>query len=109
MESIIENVALATQILGSPVAKEAISAQIVRDEQQRVNYSSLIELLRANGFDNNISKRNLLSIPALSVPVIVFLAEEEAAVITKIEGKGIDRQYQIRQNDGMIKQLSHSE
>ncbi|MGX2974865.1 type I secretion system permease/ATPase [Ursidibacter arcticus] len=109
MESIIENVALATQILGSPVAKEAISAQIVRDEQQRVNYSSLIELLRANGFDNNISKRNLLSIPALSVPVVVFLAEEEAAVITKIEGKGIDRQYQIRQNDGMIKQLSHSE
>ena len=109
MESIIEHVALATQILGSPVAKEALSAQIVRDQYQRINYSSLIELLRANGFDNNISKRPLLKIPALSVPVVLFLGEEEAAVITKIEGKGTERNYHIRQNDGLVKVLSHNE
>lgn len=109
MESIIEHVALATQILGSPIAKEALSAQIVRDQYQRINFSSLIELLRANGFDNNISRRSLSSIPALSVPVVLFLGEEEAAVITKIEGKGHNRSYHLRQNDGLVKVLSHAE
>lgn len=109
MESIIEHVALATQILGSPIAKEALSAQIVRDQYQRINFSSLIELLRANGFDNNISRRSLSSIPALSVPVVLFLGEEEAAVITKIEGKGHNRSYHLRQNDGLVKVLSHTE
>lgn len=107
MESIIENIALATQILGAPVAKEAISAQIIRNDDQRINFSSVTELLRANGFDNHISKRPLTNIPALSVPVVLFLKDEEAAVITKIEGSGRERQYHIRQNDGMVKQLSH--
>ncbi|MGY4674631.1 type I secretion system permease/ATPase [Ursidibacter arcticus] len=109
MESIIEHVALATQLLGSPVAKEALSAQIVRDQYQRINYSSLIELLKANGFENNISKRPLTSIPSLAVPVVVFLGGEEGAVITKIEGSGIEREYYIRQTDGMIKKVSHAE
>lgn len=109
MESIIENVALATQLLGSPIAKEALSAQIVRDQHQRVNFLSLVELLKANGFDNNISQRGLDKIPGLSVPVIIFLGNEEAAVITHIEGIGKDRHYHIRQNDGLIKTLSHDE
>ncbi|MGX3067367.1 type I secretion system permease/ATPase [Ursidibacter arcticus] len=109
MESIIEHVALATQLLGSPVAKEALSAQIVRDQHQRINYSSLIELLKANGFENNISKRPLINIPSLAVPVVVFLGGEEGAVITKIEGSGIEREYYIRQTDGMIKKVSHTE
>ncbi|MGX2970571.1 type I secretion system permease/ATPase [Ursidibacter sp. B-7004-1] len=109
MESIIEHVALATQLLGSPVAKEALSAQIVRDQYQRINYSSLIELLKANGFDNNISKRPLTNIPSLAVPVVVFLGGEEGAVITKIEGSGTAREYHIRQTDGMVKKISHTE
>lgn len=109
MESVIENIALATQILGSPIAKEALTAQIVRDQYQRVNFASLVELLKAHGFENNISKRPLVSIPSLSVPVVLFLGEEEAAVITKIEGRGRERQYHLRQNDGMVKKLSHDE
>lgn len=109
MQSIIENIALITQILGSPVAKEALSAQIVRDQYQRVNFASLVEVLRANGFDNNISKRPLSGIPALSVPVLVFLNEEEAAVIVNIEGKGAQRCYHIRQNDNTVKVLPQAE
>lgn len=109
MESIIENVALATQLLGSPVAKEALAAQIVRNQYNRINFSSLVEVLRANGFDNNISKRELETIPSLAVPVVLFLGEEEAAVITKIEGKGKERKYYLRQNDGLVKVLSHQE
>lgn len=109
MESIIENVALTIQMLGSPVAKEALMAQVVRDQYNRINFSSLIELLRANGFDNNISKRPLKRIPSLAVPVLVFWGEEETAVITKIEGKAEERNYYLRQNDGLVKVLSHSE
>ncbi|MGX2967186.1 type I secretion system permease/ATPase [Ursidibacter sp. B-7004-1] len=109
MESIIEHIALATQLLGSPVAKEALSAQIVRDKYQRINYSSLVELLRANGFENNISKRPLINIPSLAVPVVIFLGGEEGAVITKIEGSGTEREYYIRQTDGMVKKVSHTE
>lgn len=109
MQSIIENVALATQILGSPVAKEALAAQIVRDQFQRINFASLIEVLRANGFDNNISKRPLENIPSLSVPVVLFLGEEEAAVVTRIEGKGSERRYHLRQDDGLTKVISHTE
>lgn len=109
MESIIEHVALATQLLGSPVAKEALAAQIVRDQHRRINYSSLVELLKANGFENNISKRPLSNIPSLSVPVVIFLGGEEGAVITKIEGSGSNRSYHIRQTDGMVKIFSHEE
>lgn len=109
MESIIEHVALATQILGTPVAKEALSAQIVRDQHRRINFTSLIELLRANGFENNISRRPLSKIPTLSVPVVLFLKNEEAAVVMKIEGNGSQRNYHIRQTDGLTKVLSHEE
>lgn len=109
MKSIIEHLALATQILGSPVAPEALNAQITRHSQQRINYSSLIEILRTYGFENSLSKRALLDIPALSVPVVVFLKEEEAAVITKIEGRGEQRQYYLRQTDGLSKVLSQQE
>lgn len=109
MESVIEHIALTTQILGSPIAKEALTAQITRDQHQRVNFSSLVELLRANGFENNISKRPLHNIPALSVPVLLFLGEEEAAVVTQIEGAGKDRVYYLRQNDGMVKALPQAE
>lgn len=109
MESVIEHIALTTQLLGAPIAKEALTAQIVRDQHQRVNFASLVELLRANGFENNISKRPLANIPALSVPVVLFLGEEESAVITHIEGRGTERVYHLRQNDGMIKKVSHAE
>lgn len=109
MKSIIENLALATQILGTPITKEALASQVVRDQYQRINFTSLVELLRANGFDNNISKRSLLKIPALAVPVVIFLGEEETAVITKIKGRGNNRQYYLRQDDGLVKVLPHSE
>lgn len=109
MKSVIDHLALATQILGSPVAKEALTAQTVRDNRQRINFQSLVEVLRTYGFENSISKRPLKDIPSLSVPLVLFLNDEQAAVVTKIEGVGAKRTYYLRQTDGLTKALTEYE
>lgn len=109
MKSIIEHIALATQILGSPVSEAVLSAEVVRDKKLNVNFHSLKEVLRSHGFENTLSKRNLDEIPSLAVPVVVILHNEEAAVITKINGAGRSRTYHIRQADGLAQELSHEQ
>ncbi|WGE90885.1 type I secretion system permease/ATPase [Actinobacillus genomosp. 1] len=98
MKAIIEHVALATQFYGTPVSKEALTAQVVRDQNLNVNFQSLVEVLRSHGFENSISKRSLQDIPSLSVPVVIILRNEEAALVTKIEGSGKDRRYHLTQS-----------
>lgn len=100
---------LVTQLYGSPVAPEALMAQSIRNEKGHLNYQSVIEVLLTYGFDNTLSKRSLKDIPTLSVPVVIILHNEEAAVIVKIEGSGKERQYQIRQTDGLEHTVSGSE
>ncbi|RRN00325.1 type I secretion system permease/ATPase [Bibersteinia trehalosi] len=107
MKSIIEHIALVTQIYGNPIAKEALTAQIVRDTKNKVNFHSVIEVLRSYGFENSISQRPLEEIPSLSVPVVAILQNEEAVVITKIEGKGLERRYYIRQSGDAEQVIEH--
>ncbi|HGO5824016.1 TPA: type I secretion system permease/ATPase [Mannheimia haemolytica] len=107
MKSIIEHIALVTQIHGKPIAPEALTAQVVRDIHNNVNFHSVIELLRSYGFENSISQRPLQDIPSLSVPVVAILQNEEALVITKIEGKGEERLYTIRQSGDSEQILDH--
>ncbi len=109
MKSIIEHIALATQILGAPVSEVALSAEVVRDKKLNVNYHSLVEVLRSHGFENTLSKRRLEDIPSLAVPVVVILHNEEAAVITQIEGSGSARRYHVRQTDGLSQVLEHDQ
>ncbi len=109
MKSIIEHIALTTQILGAPVSEAALSAEVVRDKKLNVNFHSLREVLRNHGFDNTLSKRNLEDIPSLAVPVLVILHNEESAVITQIDGAGKNRIYHIRQADGLSQQLNHTQ
>lgn len=98
MKAIIEHIAHITQLHGSPVAKEALSAQVIREQNLNVNFQSLIEVLRSHGFENQISRRDLKDIPSLSTPVLVVLQNEEAAIVTKIEGAGRERIYHLYQN-----------
>lgn len=107
MKSIIEHIALVTQIYGNPIAPEALTSQIVRDANNKVNFHSVVEILRSYGFENSISNRPLNEIPSLSVPVMAFLHNEEAVVITKIEGKGLERRYHIRQSGDGEQILEH--
>ena len=109
MKAIIEHVALVTRLLGAPVSEAALSAVVVRDKKLNVNYHSLTEVLRSHGFENTLSKRSLEDIPSLAVPVLAILHNEEAAVITKIEGAGKDRKYHIRQVDGLEQELDHAQ
>lgn len=109
MKSIIEHIALATQILGSPISEAVLSAEVVRDKKLNVNFHSLREVLRSHGFENTLSKRGLDEIPSLAVPVVVILHNEEAAVITQIKGAGRSRTYHIRQADGLAQELNHDQ
>ena len=109
MKAIIEHVALVTRLLGAPVSEAALSAEVVRDKKLNVNYHSLTEVLRSHGFENTLSKRSLEDIPSLAVPVLAILHNEEATVITKIEGAGKDRKYHIRQVDGLEQELDHAQ
>ena len=109
MKAIIEHVALVTRLLGAPVSEAALSAEVVRDKKLNVNYHSLTEVLRSHGFENTLSNRSLEDIPSLAVPVLAILHNEEAAVITKIEGAGKDRKYHIRQVDGLEQELDHAQ
>lgn len=109
MKSIIEHIALTTRLLGAPVSEAALSAEVVRDKKLNVNFHSLTEVLRSHGFENTLSKRNLNDIPSLAVPVVLILHNEEAAVVTKIEGVGKARQYHIRQADGLAQVLDYEQ
>lgn len=109
MKSIISHLAMATQILGSPIAEEAISAETLRDDKQNINYHSLGEVLRSHGFDNELSERKLMDIPSLALPVVIILKNQESAVLTKIEGIKHERRYFIKQIDGLTQEFTHAE
>ncbi|THA11470.1 type I secretion system permease/ATPase [Rodentibacter pneumotropicus] len=109
MKSIIEHLALVTQLHGTPIAQEALTAQVIRDQRLDVNFSSLREVLKTYGFENSLSKRELTDIPSLATPVVAILEDEEALVITKIEGSGINRRFHIRQTDKVERVLDYKE
>lgn len=69
MKAIIDHLDHITQLHGSPVAKEALSAQVIREQNLNVNFQSLVEVLRSHRFENQISHRDLKDIPSLSTPV----------------------------------------
>lgn len=72
-----------------------------------IDFSSLVEYLKSEGFDNTIEQRPLKNIPSLAMPVLLFLKNEEAALITEIsvdEEKG--RLYKIQLLDGLTQWLS---
>ncbi|MCG7656795.1 type I secretion system permease/ATPase [Wielerella bovis] len=109
MKSIIEHLSLATQQLGTPIAEAALSAQVLRDKNLHVNYASLAEVLSSHGFDNQLSKRSLNDIPALAVPCVIVLKDEQAAVITHISGSGSLKRYRILQTGNVAQELSYDE
>ena len=43
MKSIIEHIALTTQLLGAPVSEAALSAEVVRDKKLNVNFGAINE------------------------------------------------------------------
>ncbi len=101
MKSIISHLSYLTQILGQPVPVTALTTHSVRTNQGGIDFSSLSEVLRSFGFDNTLSQRGLEDIPSLALPALLILHNEEAVVLTRIEGAGEERVYYIRQSDGL--------
>ena len=73
MKSIISHIALTTKLLGSPISEAALLARVGRDQDLKIDYGTLTEVLRSYGFDNQLSKRSLQDIPALALPVTILL------------------------------------
>ena len=75
-----------------------------------VSFSSLSEYLRSEGFDNTISQRPLNEIPELATPVLLFLQNEEAALISEIKtDSNAVRQYKIQLFDDLFQWVTEDE
>lgn len=109
MKSIIEHLALATRMYGTPVAEAALSAQVLRDGNLSVNFHSLSEVLASYGFENSLAKRDLIDIPNLAVPFVLVLRDEQAAVVSEIRGVGRLRRYLVRQTGNVAVEMDHDE
>ncbi|XXQ68842.1 type I secretion system permease/ATPase [Neisseriaceae bacterium B1] len=109
MKSIIEHLALATQLYGTPIAEAALAAQVLRDKNLNVNYHSLSEVLSSYGFENTIARRDLMDIPSLATPLVVMMRDEQAAVLVNIEGVGRERIYRLRQSGNITSELNYDE
>ena len=106
MKSIISHIALTTKLLGSPISEAALLARVGRDQDLKIDYGTLTEVLRSYGFDNQLSKRSLQDIPTLALPATILLKNEEAAVITEVTYHADERTYHLLQTDGMTKVIT---
>lgn len=110
MKLIIENLSLMTQLLGSHQSVATLTSHTIRTENMGVDFSSLVEYLKSEGFENSISQRSLAEIPTLATPVLLFLKNEEAALITeiKVSDTGV-RQHKVHLVTGGTKWIDETE
>ncbi|EIV9110357.1 TPA: type I secretion system permease/ATPase, partial [Escherichia coli] len=107
MKSIFEGLSQITALLGTPVSAETLAAGTVRTDVSGIDFRSVGEFLRSEGFDNHLSRRSPEDIPSLAVPALLLLNAQEAIVVVRIEGAGLARQYHVLQPGGLRKTLSH--
>ncbi|MGH8811462.1 MAG: type I secretion system permease/ATPase [Advenella sp.] len=109
MKSLIDSLSLATQLLGSHLSVATLTAHTIRTENMGIDFQSLIEYLKSEGFENDLMLRDLADIPQLAMPVVVILKNEEAAVITAITGRGKAREYRLQQFDGISQVVTYEQ
>ncbi len=101
MESLFDQLALLTRLLGSPVSAAALAAETLRNPQGRVDFGSLGEVLRSHGYDNRLTQRPLADIAPLMLPALLVTREAGALVLTRVvHGAGGQRDYELLQADG---------
>ena len=110
MKLIIEHLSIMTQLLGSHLSVATLTAHAIRTDNMGVSFSSLSEYLRSEGFDNTISQRPLNEIPELATPVLLFLQNEEAALISEIKtDSNALRQYKTQLFDDLFQWVTEDE
>ncbi|HEK2790398.1 TPA: type I secretion system permease/ATPase [Proteus mirabilis] len=110
MKLIIEGLSLTTQLLGTHLSVATLTAHTIRTTKMGIDFSSLVEYLKSEGFENTLSQRLLNDIPSLAMPVLLLLKNEESAVLTEVlfDETG-QRKYKIQQVDGLSIWLTQSE
>lgn len=110
MKLIIEGLSLTTQLLGTHLSVATLTAHTIRTTNMGIDFSSLVEYLKSEGFENTLSQRLLDDIPSLAMPVLLLLKNEEGAVLTEVSfDETGQRKYKIQQVDGLSIWLTQSE
>lgn len=109
MKQIIETLSLATRLLGANLSVATLAAHTLRTKDNSLDLSSLREYLKSEGFENTLSKRPLNEIPSLAVPVLLFLQNEEAALVTEIIEDDEGRRYKIHLPDDLTRWVTEEE
>lgn len=109
MKQIIETLSLATRLLGANLSVATLASHTLRTQDNSLDFSSLREYLKSEGFENTLSKRPLNEIPSLAVPVLLFLQNEEAALVTEIIEDDKGRRYKIHLPDDLTRWMTEEE
>lgn len=109
MKQIIETLSLATRLLGANLSVATLASHTLRTQDNSLDFSSLREYLKSEGFENTLSKRPLNEIPSLAVPVLLFLQNEEAALVTEIIEDDEGRRYKIHLPDDLTRWMTEEE
>lgn len=109
MKQIIETLSLATRLLGANLSVATLAAHTLRTKDNSLDLSSLREYLKSEGFENTLSKRPLNEIPSLAVPVLLFLQNEEATLVTEIQEDDEGRRYKIHLPDNLTRWVNEEE
>lgn len=109
MHALLDNLSLATRLLGAPISPNALAAQVTRCRDGRIDLHSVIEVMRSVGFDIHLVQRKLESIAAEATPVLLMMTDEKIKVVDSIRTRGALRIYSIRSLDGTVEECTAAE
>ncbi len=94
-------ISLLTRLLGEPLSAKALASQTQRNAEGRVDLQSLQEVLRSQGYDNQLSERPLSQIPPAAAPVLLPTRDGGALVVSAISPDATGAaSYEILSEDG---------
>ena len=107
--TLLEKLSLLTRLQGEPLSAHALTAQTLRNAEGRVDLNSLGQVLLSHGYENQLSQRPLLEVPALAAPLLLLTSDGGGEVVSEIQGQGQQRRYTLMRDDGSTEVLSHAE
>lgn len=85
MQALLEHLSLLTRIHGTPVSAITLASLTPRDNAGDYDYKVLAEELKHQGFDNSLRQAPLKKIHNLTLPAVILLRDEQAAVLKRID------------------------
>ncbi|SUO93401.1 type I secretion system permease/ATPase [Suttonella ornithocola] len=84
MQALLDHLSLLTRIYGTPVSAITLASLTPRDAHGDFDYKVLSEELTHQGFDNKLQKTPLKRIHNLTLPAVILLKNEQAAILKQI-------------------------